>query len=192
MIAAKRVLRYLKGTKDIGITYGRVGGERISLTTYSQDRLFGYTDSDFAGDVDTRRSTTGNVFLLGGACVSWSSRLQVTVAVSTAEAEYMALFSGAQEAVYLRRLLGELGFEQEEPTPILVDNQAAIQMALNPIDHKRTKHIDVKYHFCREKVEDKVIIPEYVTSADQLADIFTKDLAKIAFERLRDQILGRG
>ena len=192
MIAAKRVLRYLKGTRQLGILYGRVQGSAIRLATYAQDRrLIGFTDSDFAGDLDTRRSTTGNVFMLGGASVSWSSRLQVTVAASTAEAEYMALFAGVQEAVYLRRLLRELGYPQGKPTPIFVDNQAAIQLALNPVDHKRTKHIDVKYHFCREKVEEKVILPEYIASSEQLADIFTKDLAKLAFERLRDVILGR-
>jgi len=115
MTAGKRVIRYGQGTKEIGVKYRATGdcpGNSIELV--------GYSDADWAGDRDTRRSTTGYVFMLGGGCISWASKLQPTVALSSAEAEYMAMAAAVQEAIYLRRLLEDLGFKQEQATVLSI------------------------------------------------------------------------
>ena len=111
--------------------------------------LVGYSDSDWAGDIDTRRSTTGFVFMLSGGAISWSTRLQPTVAMSSTEAEYMAACATVQEAVYLRTLLSSISVQVPGPTTIYEDNQGCIALDSNPVHHKRTKHIDVRYHFVR-------------------------------------------
>jgi hypothetical protein len=178
--AAKHLLRYLKGTKDKGIKLG--GTDSLEL--------IGYCDSDFASDVDKRRSTTGYVFMLGGGAVSWSSKLQPTVALSTAEAEYMAMCSAVQEAIYLRRSLKDLGIEQKKATVIHEDNTACIAMCHNPVNHQRTKHIDIRYHFTRLKVLEGVVKIKYVPTEYQLADILTKPLKKNQISYLRELILG--
>jgi hypothetical protein len=171
--------------KDLGI--------RLSGNVSDADKLLGYCDADWAGDVDTRRSTTAHVFMLAGACVSWASKLQPTVALSSAEAEYMALCTGVQEAIHLRSLLGDLGYWQREPTPIHEDNQACIAMSSNPaINHKRSKHIDIRYHFTRERVESEEIKLVYVPTEHQLADLLTKALGSQRVAMLRDQVLGYG
>lgn len=173
--ALKRILRYLNGTKSMGITYG---------SSSSNDRvLAGYTDADFARDVDTRRSTTGYAFVLGGGVITWRSQRQRTVALSTAEAEYMAACEGAKEAFWLRQLLDDMGFDQNSATKLFVDNQSTIRMIRNPEFHHRTKHIDVRVHFIRELVEDEVIDLEYCPSENQLADVFTKPLVTQKFNR---------
>ena len=184
-VAAKRLLRYLNGTRHLGI--------RFSGNVPDADKLVGYCDADWAGDVDTRRSTTAHVFMLAGACVSWASKLQPTVALSSAEAEYMALCTGVQEAIHLRNLLGDLDYWQREPTPIYEDNQACIAMSSNPtINHKRSKHIDIRYHFTRERVESEEIKLVYVPTEHQLADLLTKALGSQRVAMLRDQVLGYG
>ena len=171
--AAKGVLRYLKGTANFGITFG--GGSNMVL---------GYSDADYAGDVDTRRSTTGYVFILNGGAISWSSRRQATVAVSTTEAEYMAEAHATKEALWLRKLLGDLGFTVPTVT-ILADNQSAIKLANNPVTSARSKHIDVLYHFVRERVARKEVEFEYVPTSEMVADILTKAVseAKVAYCR---------
>lgn len=184
VVAAKRVLRYLRGTSELGIKYGGMTGSDAGT------KLVGYCDSDWAGDVSTRRSTTGYVFMLGGAAVSWESRLQPTVALSSSEAEYMALSAAVQEALHLRQLLKDLGFEQRGATPIKEDNQACIALSKNKVTSKRTKHIDVRYHFTRERVESGEVVLEYVPSAEQLADLLTKALERVKVERLRARVLG--
>jgi len=128
--------------------------------------------------------------MLGGGAVSWSSRLQTTVALSTAEAEYMALSAAVQEAIYLRRSLKSLGFEQKAPTPIMEDNQGCIAMTANPVQHKRTKHIDIRYHFTRERIIAGDVIVLYVPTEHQLGDVFTKPLQKVKLEYFRQLILG--
>ena len=180
--AAKRLLRYLQGTKHLGIKFG---GDK------SQDlKLVGYSDADWANDKDTRRSTTGYAFLLNGAVISWCSKLQTTVALSSTEAEYMALCAAAQEAVHLRRLLSDLGFEQKGPTIIYEDNQSCIALAKNPVHHARTKHIDIRFHYTREKIEDGEIDVVYVPTSEQLADVLTKPLERVKLEALRKKLLG--
>ena len=175
MKAAKRVLRYFKQTKDLNLTYVK----------NSLEAIIGYSNADWAGDVQDRRSTSGNVFLLGGGAITWSSRKQSSVALSTVEAEYMALSVATQKAIWLRHLQEELGVTDTGPTLIYEDNQGAISMAKNPVFHKRTKHVQIRYHFVREAVEQGTIILEYCRTDDTLADCFTKALARDQFEKLR-------
>ena len=179
--AGKRILRYLKGTKDLGLVYG----DPSSGTT-----LKGFADADWATDKDTRRSVTGYVFELGGAAITWNSKLQPTVALSTSEAEYMAACAATQEAIHLRRLLGDLGFPQEGPTVILEDNMGCICMSENPVMHRRTKHIDIKFHFIREAVERGDVVLTFTSTSTQVADLLTKPLPKTRTQKLRDYIMG--
>jgi len=175
--AVQRILRYLKGTKDLGITYG---GKDANLT------LNAYTDADLAGSED-RRSTSGYVFMLAGGIVSWSAKRQSTVALSTTEAEYMALTQATKEHVWMRTLLRELGrlSNLESSKTVHIDNNSAIDLAHNPEYHARTKHIDVQYHFVREQVEQKNINLTYCPTDIMIADIMTKSLAKGTHEKLR-------
>ena len=147
----------------------------------------GFSDADWAGDQDDRRSTTGNMFFLSGGAVSWFSKKQATVALSTAEAEYIALSQGAQEGTWLKRLLTELGMS-DSPTVILEDNQGAIAIAKNPVNHSRTKHIDIRYHYIRECVQNGQIQVQYCPTFDMKADILTKPLTRQRFEYLRREI----
>ena len=129
--------------------------------------MFGYSDADWAGDVDTRRSTSDYVFQIGSSTVSWSSRKQATVAKSSTEAEYVALSSATQEAVRLRRLMEDLGGRQmDAPTTIYEDNQGAIELAKNAKYHNRTKHIDICHHFVRERVVSNEIQVIYCPTGD--------------------------
>lgn len=181
-MAAKRVMRYLKGTRDLGIKYGVSDGDSLILE--------GYCDADWGNDKDTRRSTTGYVFQLAGGSISWASKLQPTVALSSTEAEYMALSAGVQEALYLRQLLEDLGYQQKSATVIREDNQGCIALAGNPIHHRRTKHIDIRYHFVRERIESGEIKVEYVPTEHQLADLLTKALPRDRMVDLRDRVMG--
>ena len=167
--AAKRVLKYLKTTADYSIVFN---GKH-------KQELQGFADASWASDLDSRRSTTGYVFFLHNSVVSWKSKRQPTVATSSTEAEYMALYSATQEAVWLRLLLSELGCTLETATKIYEDNQGCIALAKNPVFHARTKHIDIKYHFLREKVEEGVIELEYMPTDKMVADGLTKSLGRI-------------
>jgi hypothetical protein len=182
MAAAKRILRFLRGTSSDGIIYGKHGRR--------EPVIVGFCDADYAGDEDTRRSTTAYVFMLGGAAVSWASKLQPTVALSSAEAEYMALSAGVQEAIHLRQLMADLGFPQREPTTVYEDNQGCIALSENPVMHKRTKHIDVRHHFIRERLESGEVALRYVATQNQLADLLTKALNRDVFQRLRSVVMG--
>lgn len=169
--AAKAVLRYLAGTRSHGITYGGTN-------------LEAYCDADYAGDLDTRRSTTGYVYLLGGGAISWSSRLQPTVAASTTEAEYMAAAYAIKEGLWLRTLLTDLGLKTDSIS-INADNQGAIKLLKNPVFSMRSKHIDIIYHFARERVTRKDITFKYIPTTKMVADALTKPLpaAKLDFCR---------
>ncbi|KAK9698049.1 hypothetical protein RND81_08G079100 [Saponaria officinalis] len=148
-------------------------------------KLVGYTDSDWAGDIDTRKSTSGYVFYLGYGVISWSSIKQQVVALSTAEAEYTAVTSGTCHAVWLRRMLEELKQVQNSPTTIFCDNKSAIVLAKNPVFHGRSKHIDIKYHYIRVLVKGGDIELEFCGSQEQVADIMTKPLKKELFEKFK-------
>lgn len=173
-LLAKRVLKYLKDTSHYGITY-----------TKSEDKLQAFTDSDWAGNVDDRKSCTGNVIMLAGGPISWRSKKQASVALSTMEAEYAALAEVSKEVVYLKRLLNYIGFEKyvEFPIHIYCDNQSAIELSKNAVLHKRSKHIDISFHFTRELVEKKEIKVTYLRTDQMLADILTKPLPKIKHQR---------
>lgn len=174
--AVKRIFRYLKATASMRLTYKG-----------SIERLTGYTDSDWAGDHDTRRSTSGFVFTLGSGPISWQSKRQPTVALSTCEAEYAGQTQAAKEAIWLRGLLSQLtGTEQFLRSVIIYgDNQGAIALAKNPQFHARSKHIDIQTHFVRETVANKQVSLEYIPTADQIADGLTKPLTRDKFEAFR-------
>jgi transposase InsO family protein len=162
---ATNILRYLAGTSDYGICYGASSADAFTIK--------GYCDADYASDIDTRRSTTGYVFNLNGGAISWSSRRQTTVAVSTAEAEYMAASYAAKEAVWLRKLSYDLDLN-DKTTVIMEDNQAAIKLIKHPIQSMRSKHIDIIYHYTRELVEHKVVEFKYISTNENVADVLTK------------------
>ena len=174
LTAAKRILRYLKGTTYLGLSYKKC----------AEGNLTGYSDADWAGDMDDRHSTSGNVFFLAGGAVSWLSKKQATVALSTAEAEYVALSAATQEVIWLRRLFTDVGVPPEGPTIIHEDNQGAIAMAKNPVGHARTKHIDIRHHFVREGVQNGAIVLKYIATDEMIADMLTKPLPKHRFEKL--------
>ena len=182
--AVKRIMRYVKGTLDKGLVYTGTGTAKPTFPL-----LTGYTDADWAGCQESRRSTTGYVFLLSAAPISWSSRTQPTVALSTAEAEYMSASAATQEALWLRSLLHELGFSQKQPTIIHEDNQGAIALSLNDGFHGRTKHIAIRHHFIREAVANGSVILQYIPSAAQLADLLTKNVATKIFDSLVDKLV---
>jgi len=165
--AVKRIMRYLKGTLDMKL---RLGGKGIEMG--------GYCDADWGGDADRRRSTTGYVFFVGEGAVSWNSKRQPTVALSTTEAEYMAASQSAKEAIWLRQLMADVGCVQDEATTIMCDNQGCIALAKNPKHHSRTKHIDVQHHFIREKIEDEIIDLRYCPTEHMVADVLTKALGR--------------
>jgi len=164
--AAKRVLRYLAGTINFGIWYRKV--ENFSLK--------GYSDSDWGGSAEDGRSTTGNCFLLGSAAVCWSSKKQATIALSTTEAEYVAVTATSCQAVWLRRLMGDIGMKQNKATEIFCDNESAIMLGRNPVFHSRTKHIEIKHHFVRELVAKGEVKLESCGTKEQPADLMTKSL----------------
>jgi hypothetical protein len=150
--------------------------------------LTGFSDSDWAGNPDDRRSTSGYAFHIGSGVVSWSSKKQPTVSLSSTEAEYKALSSATCEAVWLRRILEDVEEKQKGPTCINCDNQSAIKLAHNPVYHARSKHIELQHHFVREKIESKEIDLIYCNTSDNVADIFTKPLGKIKFEVFRSKL----
>lgn len=177
--AIKRILAYLNGTIDYGIMY-QSGG--------SKSNLRGYSDADFAGDVETRRSTTGFVFFLSNGPITWSSARQKLITLSTTESEYVAASAATKEAIWLRKLIKSLEFSCEEPTVLFVDNLNAIRLVKNAEFHKRTKHIDIRYHYIREKAKNNEIRVEHIASEIQRADIFTKALPKERFKMLRESL----
>lgn len=172
--AVKRIFKYLRGTLDYGIIFEK--HPNYSLECYS--------DSDYAGDPETRRSTSGYVFMLGSGAISWSSQLQKCVVTSSTEAEYVAGSQSVKEMVWLKKLMSDLHIKCETTT-LHMDNQSAIRLVKNPEFHKRTKHIDVMYHFIREKFTGGFFELNYVPTDDQIADIFTKALSRVKFEKFR-------
>jgi len=178
MLAAKRVLRYLKGTMELGVFYKRM----------NINELVAYTDSDYAGDIDDRRSTSGYVFLLSGGAVSWASKKQSVVTLSTTEAEYVAASSCACQCVWMRRVLENIGLSQNKCTVIMCDNSSTIKLSKNPVMHGRSKHIDVRFHFLRDLTKEEVVKLVHCNTSNQVADIMTKPLKLDVFQKLRDQL----
>ncbi|KAI5352873.1 hypothetical protein L3X38_005765 [Prunus dulcis] len=178
MGTAKRVLRYIQGTLDYGIAYEK-GKEAM---------LVGYCDSDWSGCEDDMRSTSGYAFHLGSCVFSWASVKQSSVALSTAEAEYVSAAEATAQAVWLRFVLSDFGEEQVEATPILCDNTSAIAITKNPVHHHRTRHISRRFHFIRDALQNGEIDLLYCRTEEQNADIFTKALARNRFEYLRSKL----
>ena len=189
--ALKQGLRYLRGTSTHGIM---LGGKHCQHMIERGNFLSAYVDADYANSDVNRRSATGYVTqLCGGSPISWRSQLQTMVTLSSTEAEYIALAACVQELLYLKMLLSELGIQQTEPILVHEDNQSCIKIVNNPAAHGRTKHIDVKHFFVQEAQSRKEILLQYIQSADQIADIFTKALPGPAFQKLRHklQVLSR-
>lgn len=166
-LAAKHVLRYLKNKTDSKLTFKA-----------NTENLICFTDADWGSDANDRKSYTGYVLFMGGGPIAWESRKQSVVALSSMEAEYIALCQGTKEVCFHRGLLQELGFNESNPTTILCDNQGAQFLVKNPTVQKKSKHIDIRYHYVREKYDQKAVDIKYVTSGENAADIFTKVLGK--------------
>lgn len=174
--AVKWIFRYLKGTHSSHLEFSR-----------DTTNLIGYVDADYAGCMDTRRSTSAYVFTFGGCAVSWRSRLQECVALSTAEAEYMALSDAIKEAIWLRNIHGELT-QGIQKLRIMCDSQSAIYLTKDSMFHERTKHIDVRYHKLREVLAEGDIIVEKVSTSDNAADMLTKVLTLTKFKHCLDLV----
>jgi hypothetical protein len=174
--AAKRVLRYLRGTVDLGILFPYAKNK-------DEPGLVACADSDWASDPEKRKSTTGYITFFNGAPISWRSGLQDVVAGSSCEAEYVALSEAAREVVYLRGLLGFLGQDVRRPTTIYEDNQGCIDLVNNPVHHPRTKHIDVKWHYTRQVQADGEITVTKIHTDFNHADILTKATTPGTFVR---------
>ncbi|KNZ75967.1 Copia protein [Termitomyces sp. J132] len=161
----------------------------LCLGRTSPVSLVGFTDSDWANCLDTRRSMGRYAWSLGSGVISWASRKQKTVAASSCEAEYMAAFEAAQECIWLRALLQAIGHDLSKATTIMCDNNAATNLSENPLLYSRVKHVDIKYHFLRERVASNELTIRYINTRDNIADLFTKPLPLPRFSRLR-RILG--
>jgi hypothetical protein len=176
--AAKRILRYLKGTTSYGIFYKK-GGETD---------LLAFTDSDYAGDEEDSKSTSCYVFLLSSGAVSWMSKKQPIVTLSTTEAEFVAAATSACQAVWMRRILKNLSHVQEGSTVIMCDNSSTIKLSKNPIMYGKSKHIRVRFHFLRDLVKDGDIELVHCVTQEQVADLMTKALKLEAFQKLRKKM----
>jgi hypothetical protein len=173
--AVKRVLRYIQGTLQLGISIRKSGSVELSA----------YSDADWAGCPDDRRSTGGFAIYLGPNLVSWSARKQPTVSRSSTEAEYKAIANATAELRWIQSLLTEIGVVQGQAPTLWCDNLGAIFLTANPVFHARAKHIEIDFHFVREKVAAGELQVRFISSADQIADIFTKALPRDAFVRLK-------
>jgi hypothetical protein len=178
LVAAKHVMRYLKGTIDYGLSYD--GDHNFTLS--------GYTDSDWAGSIVDRKSTSGCCFSLGSAMISWQSRKQSNIALNTVEVEYIVACSASCEAIWLRKLLTGLFDLDMEATTILCDNQSCIKMTENHIFHDRSKHIEIHYHYIHDMVQRGSFKLLYVSMDEQVADVLTKPLSHVKFEHFRDKL----
>ena len=247
VVAARRVLRYLKGTTSTGLVFnGNNGQEQLQLKTghkqqlqqleqlqrqldqlqkeaaqlqqgsgqlqqlqqqkeqlqvqlqqlQQQDRqvqlqlqVQAYSDADWAGDRSSCKSTSGYLIMINGCLVHWGSKKQSTVSLSTAEAEYVAMSSTTQEIIWAKQLLAELTSQAQQTAVIKTDSTAAMAMCHNDNLHHKTKHIDIKHHFIRDEIKNKRMRMEWVPTHLQLADIMTKPLKKLQYERLRDKLM---
>ncbi|GJV74681.1 retrovirus-related pol polyprotein from transposon TNT 1-94 [Tanacetum coccineum] len=175
--AVKRIFRYLNGTINMGLWYSK--DTDMSLTAYA--------DADHAGCQDTRRSTSGSAQFLGDKLVSWSSKKQKSTAISSTEAEYIALSGCCSQILWMRSQLTDYGF-QFNKIPLYCDNKSAIALCCNNVQHSRAKHIDIRYHFIKEQVENGIVELYFVRTEYQLADIFTKPLPRERFNFLIDKL----
>jgi hypothetical protein len=178
--AAKRLLRYIKGTKNYGITYHATATRHVGPT--DTNFIHGFSDAAYA-TTDDRKSVSGYVFISNGGAITWGSKKQTAIALSSTEAEYVALSEAARDAMWLRQLYGELGYELTDPLLILGDNDGSIAMAKNPEFHKRTKHVDIRWHWVRDLVKEGYISINDCRDPEQTADILTKQTTRPKFAR---------
>jgi hypothetical protein len=176
--AAKRILRYVAGTLNHGLQFYKQASPRVQA----------YSDSDWAGNYDDRRSTSGFCIYLGKNLVSWCAKKQPTVSKSSTEAEYRSLAFCTQEIMWLENLLKEIGIQQPFKPVLWCDNIGATFLVSNPQYHARTKHLEIDYHFVRERVISNQLIVRFVCSKDQLADCLTKSLPLPQFESLKTKL----
>lgn len=170
MKAVLRILRYLKSTPERGLMFRK----------YNHLHIEGYTDADWTGGSD-RKSTSGYLTFVGGNLVTWKSKKQNVVALSSAEAEFRGILKGLCELLWLRGLMSEIGYHPSVEMNLYCDNRAAIQIAQNPVQHDRTKHVEIDRHFIKEKLEAKIVKLPFVKSEDQLADILIKVVSSRIF-----------
>jgi hypothetical protein len=175
--AMKRIMRYLVYTPKFGLWYPK--GSTFDLIEYS--------DADWAGCKIDRKSKLGTCQFLGRSLVSWASKKQNSVALSTAEAEYIAAGHCCAQLLWMRQTLRDYGYKLSK-VPLLCDNESAIRIADNPVEHSRTKHIDIRYHFLRDHQQRGDIEIAYVSTKEQLADIFTRPLDEKTFSKLRNEL----
>ena len=178
MDAVIRIMRYLKSSP----------GKGLMFTKNNHVQVEGYTDADWAGDITNRKSTSGYFTFVGGNLVTWKSKKQKVVALSSAEAEFQGMAKGLCELLWLRRLLIEIGFAPNSAMNIFCDNKSAIEIAHNPVQHDRTKHVEVDRHFIKQNLETKIIQFPFVKSEDQLADILTKAVCSRDFYNALDKL----
>ncbi|KAI3450100.1 hypothetical protein Pfo_006765, partial [Paulownia fortunei] len=172
--AVYRIFRYLKKTPDKGLYFGRHEDRKVEV----------YTDADWAGSVEDRKSTSGYCTFVWGNLVTWRSKKQTVVAKSSAEAEFRSMTNGICEAIWIERLLEELKIDRSYPMRLYCDNKSAISIAYNPVHHDRNKHVEIDRHFIKEKLESGIINAIYVPTGQQTADLFTKGLLRHTFEYL--------
>ncbi|GJU37566.1 copia protein [Tanacetum coccineum] len=172
--AVKRIFRYIRGTSHLGLWYPK--GTRIETIVYA--------DSDHAGDYVDRKSTSGVCTFMGCCLTSWFAKKQTALAISTTEAEYVSAGKACQQALWMKQALIDYGIRLDD-VPIMCDNKGAIDLSKNPVQHSRTKHIEIRHHFLRDNVQKGNISIEKVASEDNIADIFTKPLKREVFNYLR-------
>jgi len=182
LAALKRILRYIRGTLHLG----------LELRPSSVEDITAYSDADWAGCPNTRKSTSGYAVFLGDNLISWSSKRQSTISRSSAEAEYRAVDNAVAEATWLRQLLLELHTPLRRATLVYCDNISAVYMSSNPVQHQRTKHIEIDLHFVRERVALGHVKVLHVPTSSQYADIFTKGLPSTVFVEFRSSLNVRG
>ena len=173
MTAVKRIIRYINGTFDYGIWYSKDSNECLA----------GYSDADWAECIDDRKSTSSGCFYLGNNLVLWMSKKQNLVSLSTAEAKYIAARSCCAQLLWMRKLLHDYGITQDTMC-VFCDNTNAINLSKNPVQHLKSKHIKIRYHFIRGLVEEKIACLEFINTDNQKADIFPKPLDDPRFESL--------
>ena len=178
LVATKHVMRYMKVTIDFGLYYDR-----------NHDyRLYGYIDAYWDRTVSNRKLTSGGCYCLGSAMISWFSRKQSSVALSTVEAKYIAACSASCEAIWLRKLMSGLFNLELDTTVILCNNQSCIKMTENPVFHDKSKHIEIQYFYIRDMIQKGAIKLQYVSIDEQVTDVLTKALSRVKFEYFRDKL----
>ena len=187
--AAQRVLRYLAGSRQTGLWFGRGASGQQQQQHIEDAEVHAYSDADWGSDKSDRKSITGWIAYLNGDPVSWASKKQSTVAQSSCEAELYAASAATNELLWLRSLLSELGLQMNGPSTLFVDNQGAIEVAKHGVKSERTKHVDIKYHHITDVIEKDLITIKWVGTEEQQADIMTKALAVQTFSKLQGTIM---